>query len=150
MYQSIVVGIDGSETARAAMLKAASLAESTGAQLHLVMGSPASRFTDLIGIDPMSAGASEPLAEAMRQGDKAAAEILERAADELRARGLKAETYLIDGDPADALVGVAETAKADLIVVGNRGMRGAKRVLGSVPNSVAHHAPCDVTIVKTV
>ena len=49
-----------------------------------------------------------------------------------------------------ALVSVAETVHADLIVVGNRGMQGARRVLGSVPNHVSHHARCDVLVVDTV
>jgi nucleotide-binding universal stress UspA family protein len=48
-----------------------------------------------------------------------------------------------------AVCEVASTVDADLIVIGNRGMTGARRVLGSVPNSVAHHASCSVLIVET-
>ena len=44
---------------------------------------------------------------------------------------------------------MAEEAKADLIVLGSKGMQGARRVLGSVPNKVSHRAPCDVLIVQT-
>ena len=55
-----------------------------------------------------------------------------------------------EGDPADAILDVAEELGADLIVVGNKGMSGAKRfLLGSVPNKVSHHAPCSVLIVRT-
>jgi nucleotide-binding universal stress UspA family protein len=55
-----------------------------------------------------------------------------------------------EGDPADAILDVAEEQKSDLIVVGNKGMSGAKRfLLGSVPNKVSHHAPCSVLIVRT-
>ena len=54
------------------------------------------------------------------------------------------------GDAADAILDVAEEQRADLIVVGNKGMTGAKRfLLGSVPNKVSHHAPCSVLIVRT-
>jgi nucleotide-binding universal stress UspA family protein len=54
------------------------------------------------------------------------------------------------GDPANALIDVAEAVGADLIVVGNRGMEGKKRfVLGSVPNKVSHHCPCSLLIVDT-
>ena len=54
------------------------------------------------------------------------------------------------GDPADAILDVAEELEADLIVVGNKGMTGAKRfLLGSVPNKVSHHAPCSVLIIRT-
>ena len=51
------------------------------------------------------------------------------------------------GDPADVLCAIAEQHGADLLVVGNKGMQ--RRVLGSVPNSVSHKAPCSVMIVKT-
>ena len=64
--------------------------------------------------------------------------------------GSKVETYAREGDPADAILDVAEEQKADLIVVGNKGMTGAKRfLLGSVPNKVSHHAPCSVMIIRT-
>jgi len=59
-------------------------------------------------------------------------------------------THPIQGDPADAILNVAEEIKADLIVVGNKGMTGARRYfLGSVPNKVSHHAPCSVMIIRT-
>jgi nucleotide-binding universal stress UspA family protein len=61
----------------------------------------------------------------------------------------KYTTHALPGDPAKALLSVAEEVGADLIVVGNKGMKGAKRVLGSVPNDIAHHAPCAVLIVST-
>jgi nucleotide-binding universal stress UspA family protein len=53
------------------------------------------------------------------------------------------------GAPADVIVTIATREHADLIVVGNKGMKGSRRVLGSVPNSIAHHAPCSVLIVDT-
>jgi nucleotide-binding universal stress UspA family protein len=59
------------------------------------------------------------------------------------------ETHMVPRDPSDAICETARAVEADLIVVGNRGMKGMRRVLGSVPNSVAHHAPCDVLIVET-
>ena len=55
-----------------------------------------------------------------------------------------------EGEPADAILDVAEEINADLIVVGNKGMTGARRfLLGSVPNKVSHHAPSSVIIVRT-
>ena len=60
-----------------------------------------------------------------------------------------AEVHAATGDPAEAIVRVATRIGADLIIVGNKGMRGARRVLGSVPNSIAHQAPCSVLIVDT-
>jgi nucleotide-binding universal stress UspA family protein len=55
----------------------------------------------------------------------------------------------VKGDPADALLNVAKDVGASTIVVGNRGMRGGRRVLGSVPNTVSHKASCNVLIVQT-
>jgi nucleotide-binding universal stress UspA family protein len=65
-------------------------------------------------------------------------------------RGARVRTEAVDSGPSEAIIDVAETIKADLIVVGSQGMTGAKRfLLGSVPNRIAHHSPCDVLIVKT-
>ena len=76
--------------------------------------------------------------------------ILEAVVEEARAAGVRAEVHARQGDPADAILDVAEETGADLIVVGNKGMTGAKRfLLGSVPNKVSHHAPCSVLIIRT-
>ena len=77
--------------------------------------------------------------------------VLDEEAERIRGLGVKqVETFAREGDPADAILDVAEETKADLIVVGNKGMTGARRyLLGSVPNNVSHHAPCSVIIVRT-
>jgi nucleotide-binding universal stress UspA family protein len=150
MYKTIVVGVDGSETAHAAMLKAADLAQLTGGRIHIVIASARGYIADLAAIEPIAAGVLEALKAAESQVESASEAMLARAAEEVGSRGIEVETHIIDAAPADAIVDVAESVGADLIVVGNKGMRGTKRyVLGSVPNSVAHHAPCDVTIVST-
>ncbi len=64
-------------------------------------------------------------------------------------QGNEVVTYAVAGDAAQRIVEVAESRGADLIVVGNKGMTGAKRLLGSVPNKVAHSAPCSVMIIHT-
>jgi nucleotide-binding universal stress UspA family protein len=76
--------------------------------------------------------------------------VLEAAAAEARKAGVEVHTHPVEADPADAILNVAEQTNADLIVVGNKGMTGARRyLLGSVPNNVSHHAPCSVIIVRT-
>jgi len=150
MYKTIVVGVDGSETSRAAMLKAADLAKLTGARVHVVTASAKGYIASLAAIEPMAAGVLEALRTAESQVESAAEAMLAHAAEEVGSRGVEVETHIVDSPPADAIVDVAQSVGADLIIVGNKGMRGSKRyVLGSVPNSVAHHAPCDVTIVST-
>ena len=75
---------------------------------------------------------------------------LKSACDVANEAGVETATYARQGDPADAILDVAEETKADLIVVGNKGMTGAKRfLLGSVPNKISHHAPCSVLIIRT-
>ena len=116
MFTSIVVGTDGSDTAREAVRQAVELAVRAGARL------------DVVCVDAT-----------LREAATAATEA-----------GLDVRTFARQGDPADAILDVAEEQHADLIVVGNKGMTGAKRfLLGSVPNRVSHHAPCSVLIIRT-
>lgn len=76
--------------------------------------------------------------------------VLSDAAAAFEADGVEVETHVRAGDPADAILSVAEEQRAGLVVVGNRGMTGARRyMLGDVPNKLSHHAPCNVMIVKT-
>ena len=141
MYRRIVVGTDGSERARAAVEQAAALAAATGASLHLVQGCGSAiivspLYGEAAGINPaelISACTTE----------------LQPLVDELGARGLDVSLHVVPSAGRDALCSVADEIGADLIVVGNRGMTGAKRLLGSVPNSVAHHANCSVLIAST-
>lgn len=75
---------------------------------------------------------------------------LSGAADIARAAGVKVNTYARQGDPAGAILDVAEEQKSDLVVVGNKGMTGARRfLLGSVPDKISHHAACSVLIIHT-
>ncbi|MGN6869937.1 MAG: universal stress protein [Solirubrobacteraceae bacterium] len=133
MFTSILVGTDGSETAQTAVLRAVELAAGLNASLQIV-------------------SAYEPLADSgLRGGHEDAVALLEQAhAEATRAGVAKVETFARQGDAADAILDVAEENGCDLIVVGNKGMTGAKRfLLGSVPNKVSHHAPCSVLIVRT-
>ena len=71
-------------------------------------------------------------------------------AQETVGEGVEISVHARQGDPADAIIDVAEEVGADLIVVGNKGMTGARRfLLGSVPNKISHHAPCAVLIIRT-
>ena len=76
--------------------------------------------------------------------------VLDAAAAAARKEGIEVQTHPVEAEPAEAILNVAEETKADLIVVGNKGMTGARRfLLGSVPNNISHHAPCSVIIVRT-
>jgi nucleotide-binding universal stress UspA family protein len=139
MYSKILVGTDGSPTAGQAVRHAAELARAFGAELVVLHGAK---------VQTAAAGAHAgvpPDLEGLREEGQ---EILKAATDDV-GTDLKIRTVYLEGDPADAIVKQAKEDGADLIVVGNRGMRGARRVLGSVPNHVSHHAPCNVLIVHT-
>lgn len=141
MYGNIVVGTDGSVGGTKAAEHAAELARLTGSKLHLVQGcgSPvlvAPMYGDVPVIDH----------DAIAQACKAE---LEPLAARIRSTGVDVEIHVVAASGHAALCDVAEAVHAGVIVVGNRGMTGARRLLGSVPNSVAHRAPCSVLIVHT-
>ena len=146
MFKSIVVGTDGSDTAAEAVRQAVELARAVGAKLELVSA-----------YEPVSSqrlraeqrDAPEDLQWAINPREDVEA-TLEAAAEVAREAGVEVDIYPRQGDPADAILDVAEERGADVIVVGNKGMTGAKRfLLGSVPNKVSHHAPCSVLIIRT-
>ena len=146
MFTSIVVGTDGSETAKQAVGQAAHLAKSIGAAIHLV-----SAYEPVSGqrLREESREAPGDLQWKVNEREDVDA-TLEDAAGAIRDQGVEVEVYARQGDPADAILDVAEERGADLIIVGNKGMTGAKRfLLGSVPNKVSHHAPCSVLIIRT-
>lgn len=153
MYTGIVVGTDGSPTAQAALAKAVGLAKAFGAQLHVVTGfkpAMASSAIAALNVEAMAAGGTELLREAESAVADHVEGMLNEIATSVERDGLSVKTHGLGGDPAEMIIEVAERERADLIVVGNRGMSGAKRfILGSVPNKISHHAPCDVLIVHT-
>ncbi len=146
LFKTIVVGTDGSETATEAVRQAAELAAQLGARMLIVSAyEPISdeRLRETAGEVPRDLQwIINP------RGDVDAT--LHAAAVLSGEHGVETQTFARQGDPADAILDVAEEQSADLIVVGNKGMTGAKRfLLGSVPNRVSHHAPCSVLVIRT-
>ena len=149
MYQQIVVGTDGSAGANIAVDAAIELARLTGATLHVVhahkviAGYQLAAAADA-GMVPIDVTESNNAIHADGQ------HICDAAVERAGKVGVRAETHCVSGDAVDALISIATDSKADLVVVGNRGMTGARRfLLGSVPNRVSHHAPCSVLIVRS-
>ena len=122
MYKKVLIATDGSGTASHASEVGVGLAKASGAEVLLLhVGEPKSGKKVLAQAEKAFASAEVPIT-----------------------------TQSVSGDPADMICEVAEREGVDLIVVGNKGMTGAKRfLLGSVPNQVSHHSPCNVLIVKT-
>jgi nucleotide-binding universal stress UspA family protein len=146
MFGTIVVGTDGSETAGKAVTRATELAARVGGRLLIV-----SAFQPVSGVRLREEAQQVPAdLQWMVNPREDVDATLRDAAALAEAEGVQAEIFARQGDPADAILDVAEEQGADLIVVGNKGMTGAKRfLLGSVPNRVSHHAPCSVLIIRT-
>ena len=140
MISTVAAGTDGSATAGEAVRVAAEIARRFDAELVLV-----SAFKDSDG--PLDRNGVSVELEWAFSAEARVREILRRTAEELQGKGLSCSTLVDQGDPADVLVRLATECDADLLVVGSKGMH--RRVLGSVPNTVTHNAPCSVLIVKT-
>jgi len=146
VFTRIVVGTDGSDTAADAVRQAIELAKLSGAQLSVV-----SAFAPVSGRRVQGEKLNAPADVQYEIGPREDVNlVLDAAAADARKQGIEVQTHPVEGDPADAILNVAEQTKADLIVVGNKGMTGARRYfLGSVPNNISHHAPCSVLIART-
>jgi nucleotide-binding universal stress UspA family protein len=143
MIQTIAVGTDGSDTASKAVDFALDLAEKYGS--HVVVAS-SYRPVREDRLRQEQREAPEDIQwsiNPMEDVNAALRDVEEKA----KQRGLETTSEAREGEPADVLCAIAEQHDADLLVVGNKGMK--RRVLGSVPNSVSHKAPCSVVIVKT-
>ena len=143
MVQTIAVGTDGSETAQTAVDFAMDMAERYGAKLVV-----ASAYTPVSEsrLRREQAEAPDDIQWSINPSEEVDA-TLRKVEEAAKEKGLQYASEARNGDPADVLVDIAEAHGADVIVVGNKGMQ--RRILGSVPNSVAKNAPCSVMIVKT-
>ena len=142
---SIVVGTDGSERSAGALDRAGELARLLGVKLHIVSCYAKSSA----GVSAVAAAGFVVAVDEEDGGRAHAQHNVDRAQQRLAPVGVESETHVWPSEPADALVRIADEQQAQMIIVGNRGMTGTGRVLGSVPNRVSHHAHCDVLIVRT-
>jgi nucleotide-binding universal stress UspA family protein len=139
MFDRVLVGADNSPTAKRAIEAACELVLMSKGTLHLVTA-----FSGKQHIDP---SLPAEYRDSTNEGEaESALQVLSFVA---RKCGVEPVLHMAKGDPAEVIIETADKVDADLIVVGNRGMKGARRVLGSVPNSVAHGANCSVAIIDT-
>jgi nucleotide-binding universal stress UspA family protein len=147
--QNIVVGTDGSARAGVAVDRALDLAKRCGATLHLVSAYKPLNSEAWASAAATTGGMVLDVRDLPDPG-VAVREHVEALAGRLAEQsGVAVMPHARAGAAADVLLDVAADVGADLLVVGNRGMSGARRVLGSVPNSISHHAGCAVMIVPT-
>jgi nucleotide-binding universal stress UspA family protein len=139
MFDVIVVGADSSATARRAVEAAAEIAKMSGGALHIVTAFEVKHLSH--GDLPAEIGPLD------NEGDAEA--LLQSLSFIATSKDVTPILHKASPPVADALLGYAEKVSADLLVVGNRGMKGVRRILGSVPNTIAHHATCSVAIIDT-
>lgn len=145
-YAVVLVGTDGSESSFRAVDRAAHIARDADAVLVLACA-----------YRPMSTREIQEAQKALGEdgykvsGSAPAEEVLRDAGDRARALGaVKIDSVAVEGDAVDGLADLVTSKKADLLVVGNRGLNSlAGRLLGSVPANISHRAQCDVLIVHT-
>ena len=133
MFSTVVIGLDPTDTSRQAFEAGVELARVFDAHLHLVTA-----FKD----DPRGGLEVTP---ARQHAER----LLDNAAALIDTTGRRVTTHALPTEPAGAILQVAQEVGADLIVIGNKGAHGTRRVLGSVASAVTNGAPCAVTIVKT-
>lgn len=139
MISTVAVGTDGSASADEAVREAAEIARRFGAKLVLLSAFERSKGSSATRQDVELQWASNSSAIVRS--------MLERKEQDLGKDGIDCETRADEGDAGEVLVRLAEECGADLLVIGNKGMK--RRVLGSVPNTVTHNAGCSVLVVKT-
>jgi len=139
MFKCIVVGVDGSVSSLLALKYASGLAESYGAKLIMVHSYP--HTSDLREYDEYD----KLLAKRKDAGHK----VLDLARDNVNAYAVDVEVDLLEGPAANALLKVVKARRADLVVIGTRGMGSLKGVIfGSVSTKVMQYAPCPVMVVR--
>jgi len=139
MFDIILVALDGSEQSILALKYAKELAETHHAKMIMIHAYPnTSDLRDVPGYEKL-------VSQRKSFGQK----ILDHARNQLGDVSFEVEEDLLEGPAADAVLAVAEVRKADLIVLGTRGMGSLKGVIfGSVSNKVMHYAPCPVMVVR--
>jgi nucleotide-binding universal stress UspA family protein len=142
-FKTILVALDFSEHASAALDQAIALARESGATVHLLHA-----YELPFGAMPIyDVQVPQSMFEAVRD---AAARRIEKARAKADAAGVACETHLVTSPPTPAIIDIAKSIEADLIVMGTRGLSGFQHVLlGSNAERTARLAPCPVLTLKT-
>ena len=145
MYKKILVPLDGSAPSLDAARQAIEVAAGLGSQVTFLHVLPT--LGSYINLPRLYA--SESYNQLLKEFNDQGEIILDNALKEIDTKGVSVDKKIESGDPAMKILEVAREGKYDMIVIGNRGLSGAKEVLlGSVSSKVADHAPCPVLITR--
>jgi nucleotide-binding universal stress UspA family protein len=140
MFENILLAVDGSDHALHAAQVAASLAKAMNSQTLRIV----------VAYDPIPVHLGDPyMQEAINTRLNETEQIMQKAVQAVGAVPAEIHTELIEGDPAEVVIEVAQTRESNVIVMGSRGLgKLAGLVLGSTSQKVVSHAPCPVLIVR--
>ena len=136
LFRKVLCPIDFSEHSLAALDLALNVVQQNDAKLYL------------LNVAPLPAGAAgfQPVPlDPYPYLDKERQELLVKVAREKIPGSVRYETLVVNGDPAEQVLGIARSVEADLIVMGTLGRRGLSHlVLGSVAERVVRESPVPV------
>jgi len=147
----ILVPVDGSNSAGAAAIHAAVLAEAFSVPMRLLFAFPADAL-EMYGI-PSETMAGEQMetyspARFAALRNQRVRQVFDHTRNTVGATGVTIEECVLNGDPAIAILSHAAGMEAPFIVIGNRGLsQFSEMLVGSVSQRVLHHAKCPVTLV---
>ena len=141
----LLIAIDGSEFSQAALQSVIDRPWNAGTEikvLHVVEPPALLIGREMGAYDPEF----ETVWKALREQAK---ELVEKAAQKVRAAGFTVSTELVEGEPKSLIIDVANEWHADMIVMGSHGWSGLNRFLmGSVSQAVVRHSHCSVEIIR--
>lgn len=138
MMKKLLVPVDGSKSSDKAVNYACSIAKKFDSKIVLLCVVP----------PPIILGVEAGIID-YRPLEESGHNVLKNTIKIVESFGLEASNRLETGQVADTIINIAKEESTDLIVIGSRGLSGAKRfLLGSISNSVSHHAECPVLIVR--
>ena len=157
MFAKLLVAIDSSDHSRQVCEAALELAQATGARLLLLHVLSPEEQSPEIGVLPhvyyypgLTDAVLNSYCQRWEAFEQEGLERLQSCAQQLAAAGLTVDFTQTPGSPGRIICNLAETWKADLVLVGNRGRSAVKELLwGSVSHYVTHHAPCSVLVVRS-
>ncbi len=139
--REILVPVDFSPVARAALDQGMQIAKGVGAQLHVIHTMEKLTYRGIQYAEILS-----PESVAKQRAD--AENDLDEWVAIAREAGVQVESHIVDGDVRHAILEAAEDVKADLIVIGERGHSKLSQLLGSTADFIARSARCSVLVAR--
>ena len=141
MFTNILVPIDGSDNSYRALDAALLLSEKLGSNITVIHVMEEVPITHI--------GSEKMLNELLEASKKENQDILLKCTEIANQKGLTIKTFLLQGNPASAILDYNKKEKFDLVIMGSRGLGKFKElILGSVSSKIVHHSPCAVLLIR--